>query len=62
VIDDFVGRVAADNRINGKFGTAKHSPTQDTLGGTDLSGLWWSLHLYRPGHEVHPCRHGCQQR
>ena len=54
VVDDFVGRVAADSRINGKFANTDIPRLEDVIGGTDLPGLRRSLHLHRSQHESHP--------
>ena len=61
VVDDFVGRVAADSRINGKFANTDIPRLKMLLVEQNrLAGR--SLHLQRSQHEGHPHRHGRQQQ
>ena len=60
VVDDFVGRVAGDTRINGKFANANIPRLKSML----VSQICHSGGpcTHRPRHEEHPCGHGRQQQ
>ena len=60
VVDTFVGKVGADQRINGYFASTDLDEAQDASGQSNLRSERRSLHIYRPYHEADASRHGRQ--